>query len=182
MDLAEMIDALRNVPISSQIYSQEARHIIGAITADASVAFVGETYMDTHSYVCAIRYGSQTTELASPRRTEHSPVELASPRRTAQSAVELWRYSHASDNGYRYMGPQSADITYSVVSDLYKKIKPTNPTTIMYLNRIHKYSKELDTIESDIRKVEALAAALQEKRAVKAGLLRNTRALMAQGV
>ena len=152
MDLAEMIDALRNVPISSQIYSQEARHIIGGIIADASVAFVGETYMDTHSYVCAIRY--------------------------QQNTVELWRYSHASDSGYRYMGPQSADITYSVVSDLYKKIRPTSPTTIMYLNRIHKYSKELDTIESDIRKVEALASALQEKRAVKAGLLHRTRELM----
>ncbi len=154
MDLAEMIDALRNVPISSQIYSQEARHIIGGIIADASVAFVGETYMDTHSYVCAIRYGA--------------------------TSVELWRYSHASDNGYRYMGPQSADITYSVVSDLYKKIRPTSPTTLMYLDRIHKYSKELDTIENDIRKVEALASALQEKRAVKAGLLRNTRILMAE--
>lgn len=147
-----MIDALRNVPISSQIYSQEARHIIGGIIADASVAFVGETYMDTHSYVCAIRY--------------------------QQNTVELWRYSHASDSGYRYMGPQSADITYSVVSDLYKKIRPASPTTIMYLNRIHKYSKELDTIESDIRKVEALASALQEKRAVKAGLLHRTRELM----
>lgn len=166
-----MIDALRNVPISSQIYSQEARHIIGGIIADASVAFVGETYMDTHSYVCAIRYGSQATELA-------SPVELGGPRRTAQSAIELWRYSHASDSGYRYMGPQSADITYSVVSDLYKKIRPSSPTTIMYLNRIHKYSKELDTIENDIRKVEALASALQEKRAVKAGLLHRTRELM----
>ena len=156
MDLAEMIDALRNVPISSQIYSQEARHIIGGIIADASVAFVGETYMDTHSYVCAIRY--------------------------QQNTVELWRYSHASDSGYRYMGPQSADITYSVVSDLYKKIRPTSPTTIMYLNRIHKYSKELDTIENDIRKVEALASALQEKRAVKAGLLHRTRELMSDTV
>ena len=152
MDLAEMVDALRNVPISSQIYSQEARHIIGDITADASVAFVGETYMDSHSYLCVIRYQTPATE--------------------------LWRYSHSSDTGYRYMGPQSADITYSVVSDLYKKIKPSSPTTIMYLNRIRKYSKELDTIESDIRKMIAFTTALQEKRAVKAGLLRRTRELM----
>lgn len=152
MDFAKMLDALRQVPIQTQIYSQEARRIIGDIVADNTVAFVGEVYTETHSYLCAIRYG--------------------------KDQPELWRLSYASDNAYHYMGIQSSDITYSVVSDLYEKIKPDVPGKTLYYDRIRKYSRELNILENDMDKLKELSKALEEKHMAKTLLLRRTMAVV----
>jgi hypothetical protein len=156
MDFAKMIDALRQVPIQSQIYSQEARRIIGDIVADNSVAFVGEHFTDTHSYLCAIRYG--------------------------RDWPELWRLSYAADVSYRYMGEHCADITYSVVSEIYERVAPEkmSPNETLYDIRIRKYNQELEKLEkdmvlleNDMDKLRVLSRALEEKHRAKTLLLRS---------
>ena len=162
MDFAKMIDALRQVPIQSQIYSQEARRIIGDIVADNSVAFVGEHFTDTHSYLCAIRYG--------------------------RGQPELWRLSYAADVSYRYMGEHCTDITYSVVSEIYERIataaaavdKKTSPKETLHDIRIRKYNQELEKLEkdmvileNDMGKLRILSRALEEKHKAKTLLLRS---------
>jgi hypothetical protein len=160
MDFAKMIDALRQVPIQSQIYSQEARRIIGDIVADNSVAFVGEHFTDTHSYLCAIRYG--------------------------RNWPELWRLSYAADVSYRYMGEHCADITYSVVSEIYERVaaaaavgEKTSPKETLHDIRIRKYNQELEKLEkdmvileNDMGKLRILSRALEEKHKAKTLLLR----------
>ncbi len=152
-----MIDALRQVPIQSQIYSQEARRIIGDIVADNSVAFVGEHFTDTHSYLCAIRYG--------------------------RDWPELWRLSYAADVSYRYMGEHCADITYSVVSEIYERAKSVSekksPNETLDDIRIRKYNQELEKLEKDMVLLEkdmdalrVLSRALEEKHKAKTLLLR----------
>jgi hypothetical protein len=161
MDFANMIDALRQVPIQSQIYSQEARRIIGDIVADNSVAFVGEHFTETHSYLCAIRYG--------------------------RDWPELWRLSYAADVSYRYMGEHCADITYSVVSDIYERIAASavlcekmKPNETLDDIRIRKYNQELEKLEkdmvlleNDMDKLRVLSRALEEKHKAKTLLLRS---------
>lgn len=161
-----MIDVLRQVPIQSQIYSQEARRIIGDIVADNSVAFIGEHFTDTHSYLCAIRYG--------------------------RDQPELWRLSYASDVSYRYMGEHCADITYSVVSDIYERVtaaagvmascynQKTGPNQTIHDIRIRKYNQELEKLEkdmllleNDMDKLRVLSRALEEKHKAKTLLLRS---------
>jgi hypothetical protein len=157
MDFPKMIDALRQVPIQSQIYSQEARRIIGDIIADNSVAFVGEHFTDTHSYLCAIRYG--------------------------RGQPELWRLSYAADVSYRYMGEHCADITYSVVSEIYERIatvsekKKPNDTLAdirirKYNNELEKLEKDMVLLENDMDKLRILSRALEEKHKAKTLLLR----------
>jgi hypothetical protein len=164
MDFPKMIDALRQVPIQSQIYSQEARRIIGDIIADNSVAFVGEHFTDTHSYLCAIRYG--------------------------RGQPELWRLSYASDVSYRYMGEHCADITYSVVSEIYERVaaaavssspynekKKPNDTLAdirirKYNNELEKLEKDMVLLENDMDKLRVLSRALEEKHKAKTLLLR----------
>ena len=162
MDFAKMIDALRQVPIQSQIYSQEARRIIGDIVADNSVAFVGEHFTETHSYLCAIRYG--------------------------RDWPELWRLSYAADVSYRYMGEHCADITYSVVSEIYERIvavaavvsEKKKPNETIHDIRIRKYNQELEKLEkdmvlleNDMDKLRVLSRALEEKHKAKTLLLRT---------
>ena len=161
MDFPKMIDALRQVPIQSQIYSQEARRIIGDIVADNSVAFVGEHFTDTHSYLCAIRYG--------------------------RDWPELWRLSYAADVSYRYMGEHCADITYSVVSEIYERVaaaaavgEKKSPKETLDDIRIRKYNQELEKLEkdmvileNDMDKLRVLSRALEEKHRAKTLLLRS---------
>jgi hypothetical protein len=84
------------------------------------------------------------------------------------------------------MGEHCADITYSVVSEIYERVaaaavdKKKRPNKTLHDIRIRKYNQELEKLEkdmvlleNDMDKLRVLSRALEEKHRAKTLLLRS---------